>query len=597
MRFRDWLILALVLVALYCSQGLAWGVTLYVDGQAATCANYDPLPPDGTTGTCGPGSSQNYSEPRAAAAASLCGDVIELVRTPVRPGAVSGTNCPQPPGGGAPVCKSIDGKWDHETDGVSTERSYVEFIGKVCTAGTRIVMRTYDNGSYGPIIITGRGFEDGDYGGTPGDADGVFGQTNERLIHLAGSDFITIEGPNLYVEYSNAWGISVVGNNNIVREVITENNWGANGEPLHAQGNFNVIEDSESRYTRHRTGIRLSAPSNDSTIQRSYSWRSGMEEVCSDPARTIPTPPGVSPPWTHCKVLPIPGDDSGGGNADGIGNGKECHDGQPVDTNLCNRNKFVGNVSYNNADGGHDYSAAAFLSRGNYSIADGWNGVGGVGFKILREVYIGDYTYVENIAYCNRQGRGYEPRRDPTNSNPYRMLNNTSVANNPTGLGLNHGFVPGGAANNNWTNNVGSVHSPADDINVDPVTQGTSLSNWAANNLKPQQFSGDPAFVNPQLWQATLNDCTTVAFTIPVADTDIPGRVQWLRDQIEAAFRPDVGSGLIGNGTPTSYVDPQTLQTVTVCPAPCDIGAIQTTTVSSSPSIFRNGDLRNGSPR
>ena len=570
------------------------GTSYFMDGNQPDCTDYDPPAPMGGGGGCGAGTYQNFRNPRTASLTIQCGDILEMLPGPPRPGAVSLTNCPtewtggpKPAFGTNKVCKSIDGRWDHDTDGPG-EREFMEFA-QTCTASTPVMVRTFDGGSQGEVILTGRGYDDGDFNDDL-DADGVFGQTNEKLIWVTG-DHIHIKGPNLRVEYSNRWGIHLNGSFGLVEEVLLENNWGVSAA-IQITGGNNTVRYNETRYTRHRTGIELITGSNDNYVHNNLSYRNSWEPLCWDPTVT-----GYP---TQCKVLPISGDPDGGSNTDAFGVDRNCHVGQPAGTNACQRNEFADNAGWWNTDGGFDTNDANGIKIGNVMIRNGFSGVGQVEYKMLEEIHVGDVILIGNVAYCGFE-RGWEHRLDAAVANPLYFYNNTGINNDLSGAGGAHGVVADNPSMMRFRNNLLMEHDAGpsnNDINVAPGVLQDHAANWAANDRVPGYAnSGNPQLVNTQLFQQTPGDCDSIVVTIPLPQWPIQARNQWVLDQARAAFQPDTGSGLIDAGATWSVINPRTGQTITSASwcgkDPCDIGAFQLAVPSTATSRISNAVCRN----
>ena len=584
----------LACLALLMADYPAYAVIYYMDGNQPACTDYDPPAPAGGGGGCGAGAAQNFNNPRTASLTVACGDILEMLPGPTRPGAVSSTNCPiswtggaKPPFGTPGTCKSIDGKWDHDTDGPGA-REFMEF-NQTCTAGNPLIVRTFNGGSEGEVILTGRGYEDGDFDNN-GQADGTFGQTNEKLIWLTG-DHIHIQGPNLRLEYSNRWAIHLNGSNGLVEEVLAENNWGVSA-PFQVTGGDNEVRYSEARYTRHRTGFEGITGSTGNYFHHNLSYRNSWEPTCWDPNQTSP-----------CKVLGIPGDADGGGNTDAYGFDRNCHVGQPAGTNACEDNEFSNNVGWWNTDGGFDFNTANSIYMNNIMIRNGFPGVGQVEYKMLELIHRGGVIFIGNVAYCGFE-RGWELRLDGGATNPLHFYNNTGINNDLSGAGGAHGVIAISPGLMRFRNNVMTEHDAGptnNDINVDPVALQDRAANWAANNRLPgYDNSGGPQLVDTQLFQQTPGDCDSIVVNIPLPQWPIQARNQWVIDQVRAAFQPDTGSGLIGAGASWSVVNPRTGATITSAAwcgkDPCDIGALQFGSgpaPSGATSIIRNGRLNN----
>jgi hypothetical protein len=222
--------------------------------------------------------------------------------------------------------------------------------------------------------------------------------SDETLLEING-DHIHVS--NLRFSDSTQFGVIVNGSFNIVEELDIHDCFQSG---LSMGRNDIITEGNIFRYNhiyriRHGTGIILARRSNHTTLLRNNT----VEYNISHDNGYMPNGE---------KVPPITGDSAGGGNSDGIGATKGCHDrtahaGGEIDVlNLCPNNTVRNNVVWRNADDGYDFS----FGDGSSVISNvGWkNGPeGNKGIKILRKV-LGGLEIVDNVLFG--QGRGLEPR-------------------------------------------------------------------------------------------------------------------------------------------------------------------------------------------
>jgi hypothetical protein len=314
---------------------------------------------------------------------------------------------------------------------------------------------------------------------------------------IVNGSFNTVEELEIYDTYFSSL---LIGRN----DVQTESN----------KVRFNHIDRS-----RHGTGILLlrrnthSTLLNDNVVEYNMSHDNGY------------MPNGL-------KVPVIPGDPAGGGNSDGVGAAKDCHDrtvysvGSVNLLNLCPRNTVRGNLVWHNADDGYDFS----FGDGSRVIGNiGWeNGPeGNKGIKLLRSVLGGIQIY-GNVLFG--QIRGIEPRFYSTG----QVVNNTTFGNDSQGI-IATSENPSSAVV--IANNVSFGNGSTDIIGDEKFSYKT---NWASD------VDGMPDVSNPGFTEADIvTDCSTAPDTL----NTVRDCVQYITNQVKSALRPSSGSALIDAGT------------------------------------------------
>jgi hypothetical protein len=211
---------------------------------------------------------------------------------------------------------------------------------------------------------------------------------------------------------------------------------------------------------------------------------------------------------TDTIVLPIPGDPQGGGNSDGIGWDKNCVD---ILLGACITELLYQNICWHNADDGICLNVTQSAVIGNVCIANG--PMGNRGIKELRNT--AGSLYASNIVIQN--AIGVEMRGIDTMD----RFHNFGLSNTNKGLSGDLQGIAGGR----YHNNVASGNA-----NADLFGEGTASHNWANG-------AGDPGLTN---LGASIN--------LTLAEGSVQARWQYLMDQIEAAYKPAVGSPLINAG-------------------------------------------------
>ena len=388
------------------------------------------------------------------------------------------------------VVRIRDGVYDHPTNGPT---DFVR-ISRSGTASAPIIFEAYPGET---ATLRGWGFEDRDLNGD-GDADGPKNGATGTLLYVSGS-YVQIRG--LEVTNSNKFGVVLGGNNNLLENLSVHDNWlGGIG----ISGNSHTVRYNEVCRTRHGGGIGIraeatnAASANDNRIEYNLMHNDGYE------------PSGQ-------KVLTFNGDPEGGGNSDGGGTSKTCHDDAPAGGNICQRNTFLGNLVWHNADDGFDVSFANSRMENNIAFDNGPEG--NRGLKGLR--YTVGNTYVGNVLFSNDEV-GFEPRADSTISAHHQL----AIRNGRIGVDIK----VQGSNQSHYYNNIGYGNPQ-----IDMQAAGDGRTNW--NGLA----QGDPRLVNSN----------------PVINTNLPAgsaasRWQFLWDQFKTAFSPAAGSPLIDAGTVVS---------------------------------------------
>jgi hypothetical protein len=374
-------------------------------------------------------------------------------------------------------------------------------ISKSGTDSQRITIEPY-NGE--KVVIKGFGYRD--------NADGPT-RSDETLVHVTG-DYITIRG--LELSHSSRKGLEISGRYGLFENLRVHDCWETNiilltrGKPI----THNILRYIDTYRSRHGAGIRMvhssTSPSeliSDNIIENSIGYRNGYQEN------------GV-------KVPPFDGDPAGGGNSDGFGAFKACHDNAEAAgvTNLCPRNIVRGNIAWHNADDGFDNSMSDGSKIINNISFD--NGpTGNKGFKTLRNVK-GLLTYSGNVALDN-----------PSNGIEMRAATSSFFAHNlsaTNGLhGLTFSFDALNASATKIVNNLGMNNAGSQDI---WEVSGVTTTNWAEDK------NGNPKVANMQF----MPNVSTIEFNTSMT---VAQKVANIRQQFASAFSPVAGSPLIDAGT------------------------------------------------
>lgn len=397
------------------------------------------------------------------------------------------------------------------------KREFVTFS-RSGTAGAPITMRCKAGQR---CVLRGRGYVDADTNGD-GKADGPIGQTNEKLIYVA-ADYIHIR--DLELTNSNRWCLFSDGNYGHYENILSHNCWYSGFDMA---GNHNVYRNLEGRYNRHASGFTVyPRPTwNDNWVEYTLTWRNGMEEFCHT---------GTGKP---CKVLPINGDNAGGGNSDGLAFSKDCHDKaeQQGKDNFCQRNIVRHNVIWANTDGGYDGNLTNSTIAHNASIGNGWPGVGVVAYKVLRDI-TGCLDFVRNIAIGDK-GRGFEFRQACG-----QIVNNLALYNASNGMYFR---TPAGLE---VKNNLGHLNTGNAYNSMNTSNREANASDDSTGDLRM-----DPKLVNPNLWRQPDGN-----YHIPIpAGLTIRERVEWVFAELHQAMMASDGSPAIDAGVQVTVKDHQT---------------------------------------
>ncbi len=361
---------------------------------------------------------------------------------------------------------------------------------------------------------------------------------NDLKPHIIGFDFtdgatsrldnetlLEINGDHIHVTHlefsdSTQLGVIVNGNFNIVEELDVHDCFQSG---ISAGRNNTLTEGNIFRYNhiyriRHGNGITLARRSTHSTLLRNNTVE-----------YNIAHDNGYMP--NGGKVPAITGDPAGGGNSDGIGATKDCHDrtihaGGTVDAlNLCPDNTVHHNIVWHNADDGYDFS----FGDGSRVFGNiGWeNGPeGNKGIKLLRNV-LGGLQIYDNVLFS--QGRGLEPRFHDNG----QVINNTVFGNNAQGIIASADI---GSSAISVVNNL-SFHNGSSDIAVGDSF--TNENNWTEDD------DGIPSVVNPDF---SSSDIITDCRARPTAITNNHQCYNYIFNQVKTALSPQAGSGLIDAG-------------------------------------------------
>ncbi len=366
-------------------------------------------------------------------------------------------------------------------------------------AGAPITIEPFEGES---VHLVGFGFADDTYNPK---------RKDERLIDVTG-DYIHIH--NLELSRSSRLGLVINGNYGVYENLIVHNCWSTNivvrAEDASVEGN--VISNVESYRSRHGSGIGLASVSNPPQIIR------GNRVEYSLVHDNGHMPDGSISPKAA-------GDAYGGGNSDGMGSFKTCHDDRKFYglKNLCPNNTFLGNIAWNNADDGFDVSfAQGSWLIDNISFNNGPKG--NKGFKVFSRVQ-GGLNFVGNIA-MSQPSFGFEVQVDDAGL----FYHNTSVQNQGTAMSV-RAFHPE-PGKTRLVNSLGA-YSPGG------LREGTGFKQQT-NHWDNKQ--GDPKLVNPEFNAAAVDISSVESAT--VAEKREAIRAQFLR-----ALAPAKGSPLIDAGT------------------------------------------------
>ncbi len=434
---------------------------------------------------------------------------------------------------------------------------------KVTTPGTVTQPIRFQNYNNEAVIIRGAGsFSDLDLNSN-GWADGVAHSSfRETLIELDG-DYLQFVGFEL--TNSEQVAININGNFTYVAELYIHDIWytGLYYDVLTAvtrQGN--VARWCLSGYTRH--GYGSIAQTSSTTPMR---WKHNVTADCFFYQNGHEA--------NGQKVLPasstdhgIISDSQGGGNGGGCEQTKQFYDPNPTDNHGVN-NYMVRCVAYRCTDDGYATSTDDLLMEDCYSLANG--PCGGNGVKYYKP---GKNTVSRGmVSYANLH-RGWEIR-GATGTHPFEHYNCTAIRNWQNGA-----WADGTAYD--LRNNV-CAFNVLSDYFTGIVGGGLSTNNWAGDGTGNVGFSGDPQVVNNNVWGPTLvagrvdpfapgnagnnsSDYPSDFMPInwPVGSTN-KQKVEFVRNQIEAALKPFTGSPLINAGViipgyhcPTADDDPIT---------------------------------------
>ena len=353
------------------------------------------------------------------------------------------------------------------------------------------------------VILKGYGFTESNRGPH---------KKNETLVRVRG-DYIHIY--NLELSNSSGFGLEINGNYGVYEDITVHDSWFDNV----AIGRENVTVEKnllrhiESYRSRHGSGIVLIRRSTHSeilsgnNIVESISYNNGYQ------------PDGQ-------KVPSIKGDPAGGGNSDGFGSSKFCHDRATKIgvINLCPKNIFEGNIAWHNADDGFDNSFGdGSMLINNIAFNNGPEGR--KGFKGLRHIE-GGVVYLGNIAIGN-DDRGLEPRF----TGEGYLYHNLAAHNPHQGIILNVKYPTPNKVR--VYNNLSIFNNSPDIVLPSGVDH---KSNWAEDHL------GNPKLANQRFTGKDVDTSFDTTFSIQE-------KVSFIKKQFEEAFIPRLGSPLIDSGT------------------------------------------------
>ncbi len=399
------------------------------------------------------------------------------------------------------------------------------------TSSNPIILQSAGDGE---VKLWGFGFSDLDASPADGDADGPNQSGKNEILMAVTGNYVQIK--SLVFENSQGDGLDVDASHCLVEDCIARNNWQAGisiGEITHGICDANIIRWCETHHNRHFSGISLLRSSgatnvvSHTLVENCLSYRNGFDA-------------------NNVKVLPISGDPSGGGNADGFTVGKECTDAVAstnfVNNNLCPSNVVRGVVAFQNCDDGFDTSPDSSLFEDNISFANGPTGQ--KGFKMLRRQT--NETFVGNIAYANN-GIGYDLRIDGADI----RYHNTALYNGGTGFAIP---LSGATVKNNL-----AAFNSGNDMNG--TSSNSQTNNWVADGvgtLDNPSFTGDPklSFTNLFCPLGVAPSWTNITVNWPT-NLNTRGKLAWIKWNFKQAFQPKTGSGLIDSGaTGLTYTDP-----------------------------------------
>lgn len=374
------------------------------------------------------------------------------------------------------------------------------------TAANPITIQSYD-GEH--AVIEGFGFPEGSSGPT---------RTDETLIRVTG-DHVHLK--DLELKSSTRWAVVANGSYGLYENLEAHDCWDANiflwgtgSSPL-IGNRFRYIETYRSRHGAGLTlGPSFSTPQliQGTVIEYILSHHNGFQ------------PDGN-------KVPSVTGDTAGGGNSDGLGSSKSCHD-EAVTlgvVNACPDTVIRGNVSWHNADDGIDVSMGdkSFVVD-NISFNNGPEGNKGFkGFSYTR----GGLTYMGNLT-MNQSSFGFEALFEGEG-----YFNHNTSAHNDA-MGIHYGVRSPIAGKVKGKNNLGFSNVGDQDMrfvadrNADYIELA---SNWSEDN------SGDPQLTNGSFSKDSVITSFPSSYTIKQKLDDI-------RQQFITAYTPSESSPLIDAG-------------------------------------------------
>ncbi len=440
----------------------------------------------------------------------------------------------------------------YQHNAATSATDYFLTISNSGTAQDPIVMEPFEGEE---VIFEGFGFPEG----TEGPA-----RRNERLLRITG-DYVQVRG--LDIRNSSRYGMVISGSYGLYEDLKVHDSWESNMLVLGDRPvTGNHIRHVEIYRSRHGTGIWVVPSSStpniiaDTVIEYSLAYDNGYQ------------PDGL-------KVPSVPRDSAGGGNSDGIGIFKGCHEKRDlfnVDS-LCPNTIVRGNVLWHNADDGLDTSAGAgSLVADNISFSN--QPEGNRAYKLYASV-VGGLSFVGNIA-MNQPSFAVELRFVEDAS----VYNNSSVHNNGKGYALI--IYDPQPATARFYNNLSAYNINNDDWRL--TIGGTGdVDEQATYSMRKE---GDPLLNDPDF------DGDAVDFTFAAGAT-IEEKVTQLREQILTALAPSIQSplidaGVIAPGVHCAYSDddPASAGNTPGCrhwsgQAP-DIGAVEFTTAPPAPPAF-----------
>lgn len=377
----------------------------------------------------------------------------------------------------------------------------------VSASGSAISPITIEPFDSSPVSIVGFGFPEG----TAGPA-----RRDERLIVVRG-DHVVIRG----IELSNSTrnGLVIQGDHGRFEDLKIHDNWMSNVLVL-SDGPIegNRITRIETYRSRHGSGIWVVPSSGspdfirDTIIEDSLSYRNGFQ------------PDGN-------KVPPVSGDSKGGGNSDGFGVFKTCHEHayRKSADNLCTGTKLINNIAWGNADDGFDHSGAgnnALIE--NISFANGPEG--NRAFKVYARVK-GGLDIIGNVGFME-DTIGFELQFNGAG----RVINNTSLASGSRGYNVI--FENTTQETGAFTNNLSALNLSNTDWRVDAVDDAT----YAAGGNFRERRDGDPLLSDQDL-AAILRDADYAG-----SFSGAGQKFQYIRHRVLEALSPATDSPLVDAG-------------------------------------------------